>query len=96
MEFSKTVATLPDKECPGVKPPETEICVENPSCTVLGPRQILADHVNILRETLPILNEPETLALYAGDEARPDDDGPTYSWKIAGFTTCTASCLGGQ
>ena len=22
-------------------------------------------------------------------------EGPSYTWKIAGFTTCTASCLGG-
>ena len=67
MEFSKTVATLPDKECPGVKPPETEICVENPSCAVMGPEQILSDHVNILQETLPIVNEPETLPLLRQD-----------------------------
>ena len=98
MEFSKTVATLPDKECPGVKPPETEICVDTPSCS--GSQQIMSDHqVNIVKETLPIVNEPELLALLAGDEARSDPETanePTYSWKIAGFTTCTASCLGGE
>ena len=100
MEFSKTVATLPDKECPGVKPPETEICVDTPSCSGSGSMQIMSDHqVNIVKETLPIVNEPELLALLAGDEARSDPetaDEPTYSWKIAGFTTCTASCLGGR
>ncbi len=26
LEFSKTVATLPDHKCPGLKPPETEVC----------------------------------------------------------------------
>ena len=26
LEFSKTVAVLPDHECPGPKPPTTEIC----------------------------------------------------------------------
>lgn len=26
LEFSKTVATLPDRKCPGPKPAETEIC----------------------------------------------------------------------
>ena len=26
LEFSKTVATLPDRKCPGPKPPMTEIC----------------------------------------------------------------------
>ena len=93
MEFSKTVAVLPDKECPGLKPAETEICVEMSSCGP-GPEQILSDHVNNVRqETLTIDTAPETLALLQ-DEARPDP-GPSYSWKIAGFTTCTASCLGG-
>ena len=95
MEFSKTVATLPDKECPGVKPAETEICVEVASCSGSGEHeQILSDHVNIREETLAIVNAPETMAVLQ-DEARPDP-GPSYSWKIAGFTTCTASCLGGN
>ena len=60
LEFSKTVATLPDKECPGITPPETQICVEQPSC---GVDQIQSDNVNILSETLPSINGPEILAL---------------------------------
>jgi len=87
LEFSKTVATLPDRECPGLKPPETEICVDKPSC---GPDQILSDNVNIVSETLPIVNGPEILPLISEEEKEP-----AYAWKIAGFTTCTASCLGG-
>ena len=94
MEFSKTVATLPDKECPGVKPAETEICVETPSCESPDQDQVMADQITILSETLPSLNEPETLPLLVGDEAREEETG--YVWKIAGFTTCTASCLGGD
>ena len=95
MEFSKTVATLPDKECPGVKPAETEICVEMASCAH-SREQTMSDQVNnvIREETLAIVNAPETMAVLQ-DEARPDP-GPSYSWKIAGFTTCTASCLGGN
>ena len=88
LEFSKTVATLPDRECPGLKPPETEICVDKPSC---GPDQILSDNVNIVSETLPIVNGPEILPLISEEEKEP-----VYAWKIAGFTTCTASCLGGK
>lgn len=30
LEFSKTIATLPDKECPGPKPIETEPCFMRP------------------------------------------------------------------
>ena len=82
------MATLPDRECPGLKPPETEICVDKPSC---GPDQILSDNVNIVSETLPIVNGPEILPLISEEEKEP-----VYAWKIAGFTTCTASCLGGK
>ena len=88
LEFSKTVATLPDKECPGIKHPETQICVEQPSC---GADQIQSDNVNILSETLPSINGPEILALTSEESKEP-----SYMWKIAGFTTCTASCLGGN
>ena len=45
MEFSKTVATLPDKECPGLKPAETELCVTRPSCEGAGTREMMADQV---------------------------------------------------
>ena len=93
MEFSKTVASLPDKECPGVKPAETEICVEAPSCQAPG-GQVMADRLSVLSQTLPSLNEPETLPLLLGDSSSEEDGG--YIWKIAGFTTCTASCLGGE
>ena len=80
LEFSKTVARL--------KLPETEICVDKPKC---GPDQILSDNVNIVSETLPIVNGPEILPLISEEKKEP-----AYTWKIAGFTTCTASCLGGM
>ena len=98
MEFSRTVAALPDKECPGVKPAETELCVERPHCSSLGGEEIMADQQGeILSQVLPGLSQPqpppETLPLLL-DQA--DQAGPGYVWKIAGFTTCTASCLGGE
>jgi hypothetical protein len=90
LEFSKTVASLPDKECPGLKPPGTEICVERPSCG--SGWDVLADTVSIVQDTLRRGGDgPEILPLLA-EEAEKE---PTYEWKIAGFTTCTASCLGG-
>ena len=46
LEFSKTVASLPDKECPGLKPPETDLCVEKPSCS--GDSHVLADSVSLI------------------------------------------------
>ena len=45
MEFSKTVATLPDKECPGLKPAETELCVTRPSCDGAATQEMMADQV---------------------------------------------------
>ena len=51
MEFSKTVATLPDKECPGLKPAETELCVTRPSCEG-ATQEMMADQVQIT--VLPI------------------------------------------
>ena len=95
MEFSRTVASLPDKECPGVKPAETELCVETPHCSSPGGAEMMADQRSqILRQTLPGLSPapPETLPLLPGET----EPGPSYVWKIAGFTTCTASCLGGE
>ena len=90
------MATLPDPECPGLKPPETEVCVEQPSC---GAEQVLADTVSIVRETLRGEQEgPELLPLLDSQKKVPDTAAPlepSYTWKIAGFTTCTASCLGG-
>ena len=101
MEFSRTVAVLPDKECPGLKPAETELCVERPHCSSLDQgEEIMADQEDhqghqgeVLSEVLPGLSQPATLPLLL-DQA--DQAGPGYVWKIAGFTTCTASCLGGE
>ena len=79
------MATLPDRECPGLKPPETEICVDRLQC---GPHGIMADTVGMV---LPVDNAPESLPLTIADERQV-----SYSWKISGYTTCTASCLGGK
>ena len=37
---------MPNKECPGLKPPETDLCVEKPSCS--GDSQVLADSVSLI------------------------------------------------
>ena len=62
--------------------------MERPSC---GSGQLLADSVSISADTLQSMQGPDVLPLMTSEEDRE----LTYTWKIAGFTTCTASCLGG-
>ena len=111
------VASLPDRECPGLKPAETEICVVRPSCGLQGRPMadmgagaggntmvhtllpVLSPSIYIVLavlHTVQVVGGPETLAL-AVEEGGAGEEGADggYSWKIAGFTTCTASCLGG-
>ncbi|XP_023324183.1 ADAMTS-like protein 1 [Eurytemora carolleeae] len=85
LEFSGTIATLPDKECPGLKPAETEMCVEVRSCSGS------IDNQEVKAELLP-LEFPHTLHLVQHEQPYT---GPQYIWKISGYTECTASCLGG-
>ena len=78
---------MPNKECPGLKPPETDLCVEKPSCS--GDSQVLADsvslilshekenlilivQVNIVGETLQSIDGPEMLPLIAGDQSEKE------------------------
>ncbi|XP_071743859.1 protein madd-4 isoform X1 [Lepeophtheirus salmonis] len=73
LEFSKTIAVLPDNECPGPKPPITEVCYSG-LCN---------------RDTSSINN----IQMDIGDPSSARRS--TYSWKDAGFTSCSESCLGG-
>ena len=98
LEFSKTVASLPDRECPGLKPAETEICVVRPSCGLQGRpmADMGAGGDTLVHTLLPVVGAPETLALTVEEGGAGEEEAEGgYSWKIAGFTTCTASCLGG-
>ncbi|CAN8005159.1 unnamed protein product [Ixodes hexagonus] len=71
LEFSRTMAKLPDKECTGIRPAELQRCTMRP-CAMDQNREFLT-------------------------EEEPTDQGviTTYSWRSAGYTPCTASCLGG-
>ncbi|XP_059081063.1 protein madd-4-like isoform X2 [Tigriopus californicus] len=98
LEFSKTVATLPDHKCPGPKPMETEICfaglcdfvdqsqgLSTPSATTNSKNpssDIQSDHFQELEHPLPAL-------------ALKIERKISYRWKEGGFTTCSESCLGG-
>ncbi|XP_064474423.1 protein madd-4-like isoform X2 [Ornithodoros turicata] len=68
LEFSRTMAELPDKECAGIRPAEIQRCSLRP-CALDQNREQLAD-----------------------TEQREE---VSYSWRNAGFTPCSASCLGG-
>uniref|UniRef100_A0A0A1X5L4 ADAMTS-like protein 1 n=1 Tax=Zeugodacus cucurbitae TaxID=28588 RepID=A0A0A1X5L4_ZEUCU len=76
LEYSRTIATVNDSLCEGVKPhDEVERCVE----------------------------EPCMLPSHAYDDQYPRDSikvgvsepGKTYVWREQGYTSCSASCLGG-
>ncbi len=98
LEFSKTVATLPDHKCPGPKPSETEICFQG-----------LCDGEEL---TLGENNKPNTepLTMVQGDALvqsepvnalslridRNDLESKEYVWKDVGFTDCSEKCLGGK
>lgn len=71
LEFSRTMAKLPDKECTGIRPAELQRCTMRP-CAMDQNREYLTDE-------------------------EPTDEGvvTTYSWRSAGYTPCSASCLGG-
>ena len=98
-----------------MKPAETEICVDRPSCSLTpGAQGMMADTAvtrltgaraqqTRLETKLTLVHEPETMALLRDEAVRDEEEeleedltlNPSYIWKIAGFTTCTASCLGG-
>ena len=95
LEFSKTVAVLPDHECPGPKPPLTEICFSG-LC-----------QAGVNGQLLPPVMQPLTFEV---NNVQKDDQGvvphrlqmdiaipdaSVYKWKDMGFTTCSESCLGG-
>ncbi|XP_058981163.1 protein madd-4 isoform X1 [Musca domestica] len=76
LEFSRTLATINDTMCEGVKPhDEVERCVEEP-CML--PSHGYDDQYP--RDSIKVgVSEP----------------GKTYVWREQGYTSCSASCLGG-
>ncbi|XP_049312456.1 protein madd-4 isoform X2 [Bactrocera dorsalis] len=76
LEYSRTIATVNDSLCEGVKPhDEVERCVQEP-CML--PSHAYDDQY--LRDSIKVgVSEP----------------GKTYVWREQGYTSCSASCLGG-
>ncbi|XP_071450701.1 protein madd-4-like isoform X3 [Hetaerina americana] len=96
LEFSRTIATLPDRQCQGPKPAESERCIL-PSCPLPSLSRIdnsrdvygktYADNV---APGGTIQGNPPVIKVATGGRAHE-----TYSWREQGFTHCSASCLGG-
>ncbi|XP_046805038.1 protein madd-4 isoform X2 [Lucilia cuprina] len=76
LEYSRTLATVNDTLCEGIKPhDEVERCVEEP-CML--PSHGYEDQYP--RDSIKVgVSEP----------------GKTYVWREQGYTSCSASCLGG-
>ncbi|XP_055947307.1 protein madd-4-like isoform X3 [Argiope bruennichi] len=72
LEFSRTIATIHDYECPGTKPVSIESCY---------PRPCSFD-----------LNKPEDRKKYNKNHVGIE---VTYSWRVNGFTPCSATCKAG-
>uniref|UniRef100_A0A336M0H6 CSON009496 protein n=1 Tax=Culicoides sonorensis TaxID=179676 RepID=A0A336M0H6_CULSO len=83
LEFSKTVATLNDSLCHGIKPPdEVERCFMEP-CSMSN-----------TYEDRPYIHD-NYRSNHDGIKVQAAVPGKTYSWREEGYTSCSASCLGG-
>lgn len=87
LEFSKTVAVLPDHECPGPKPPTTEICFSG-LCQEGANGKIMQEPI-----TAPLIHNVQKDVPHHRLDL--DLDSKVYKWKDVGFTACSESCLGG-
>ncbi|XP_032685179.1 protein madd-4 isoform X3 [Odontomachus brunneus] len=105
LEFSQTIAMLPDKQCLGPKPVETEKCTMRP-CGLLEnslPFRIdTVDDGGYSESSLMGSSYRSSLGSSGGSgydsgiKVAPGSDvQTTYSWKEAGYTSCSATCLGG-
>ncbi|XP_045473745.1 protein madd-4 isoform X3 [Harmonia axyridis] len=82
LEFSRTIAKLPDHKCGTPKPIEIEKCYMGP-CT--------AEKIGMEIAVDTIKDDPYREFKVAGGSP-----GKTYAWKEQGYTHCSATCLGGM
>ncbi|OXA63394.1 ADAMTS-like protein 1 [Folsomia candida] len=95
LEFSRTIANLPDKECPGPKPSESEPCFSSP-CHLgdMGIERLSDVHQAALADSEASGgNIRKTLSVGLPPGMAMQD--MTFSWKVLGYTPCSTSCLGG-
>ncbi|KAL0860686.1 hypothetical protein ABMA27_010029 [Loxostege sticticalis] len=93
LEFSRTIAKLPDSKCMGPKPAEeTERCVMEPCSMAYG--------TSFGDSSVPSYDRGgDSRSLIFGTSSNirvaPGAPGKSYSWKEKGYTSCSASCLSG-
>ncbi|XP_015429195.1 PREDICTED: ADAMTS-like protein 3 [Dufourea novaeangliae] len=104
LEFSRTVADLPDRQCSGPKPIETEKCVMEPCGMLENSLSYGIDAVGDSGYAEPSLTDTYRSSAGgssgsgydSGIKVAPGSDvQTTYSWKETGYTPCSATCLGG-
>ncbi|XP_022920752.1 protein madd-4 isoform X2 [Onthophagus taurus] len=79
LEFSRTIAKLPDNKCSGEKPAETGSCFLEPCSS----------------ERLDIKDDPYRQDTNQNIKVGGGSPRSTYSWREQGYTHCSATCLGG-
>ncbi|CAG9568729.1 unnamed protein product [Danaus chrysippus] len=91
LEFSRTIAKLPDSKCMGPKPTEeTERCVMEPCSMAYG--------TSFGDSSAPVYNGGDRSLIFGTSSnirVAPGSPGKSYSWKEKGYTSCSASCLSG-
>ncbi|XP_043685807.1 protein madd-4 isoform X2 [Vespula pensylvanica] len=113
LEFSRTIAKLPDRQCSGPKPEETEKCVMEPCGLIENSLSYRIDTVGDSGYAESSLTDSYKSSSSSGGvgtglaagSASGYESGikvapgrnvqTTYSWKEAGYTPCSATCLGG-
>ncbi|BES91442.1 Thrombospondin type 1 domain [Nesidiocoris tenuis] len=90
LEFSRTYAKLPDSHCRGTKPADTEPC-SLPPC----PLRVETVRDGFSDSSGYVDNFKRMQYSESGIRVAPHQSGKTYTWKMQGYTHCSASCLGG-
>ncbi|XP_051175051.1 protein madd-4 isoform X3 [Leptopilina boulardi] len=106
LEFSKTIANLPDYQCKGPKPIDSEKCIMD-SCNLM--ENSLSYRIDAVGDSS--YAEPSLTDTYRSSSSSSSGSGSyesnikvasgssvqtTYSWHENGFTHCSATCLGGR
>ncbi|KAK2582675.1 hypothetical protein KPH14_004950 [Odynerus spinipes] len=114
LEFSRTIAKLPDRQCSGPKPEDTEKCVMEPCGLMENSLSYRIDTVGDSGYAGSSLTDSYRSSSSSGGSGGglagggggsgyessikvvPGKDAQTtYSWKEVGYTSCSATCLGG-
>lgn len=106
LEFSQTIAKLPDSQCSGPKPIETEKCAMEPCSLLENSLSYRIDTVGDSGYAESSLTDSYSRSSSGGSGGSGYDSGikvapgsdvqTTYSWKETGYTPCSATCLGGN